>query len=220
MTPAATTSSETIILWAIEDEPLFRHGLEQLFRRQSRVTCEHLFARCEEALQALEEEPAPDVVLIDVGLPGISGIEGIRRIKSLSPITDCIVLTIHEENDNVFKAICAGASGYLLKSVAADEIVNAVIEVRHGGAPINPQIARNVLSMFSRLHAPASEYGLSEREKEILGHLVEGLTKRAISERVLLSHHTIDSHIRNIYAKLHVHSRSGAIAKALNERIL
>jgi DNA-binding NarL/FixJ family response regulator len=212
--------THTPTLWVIEDDALFRHALDLLFRRRKDVRCSRIFERFEDALAALKEDDTPDVVLVDIGLPGMSGIEGIRRAKTHTPTTDFIVLTIHEENESVFEAICAGASGYLLKSSPADDIVKAVKEVRQGGAPINSQIARRILTMFSHLQSPHDDYGLSGREREILAVLVSGLSKRRAAEKLILSQHTIDTHIRNIYAKMHVHSRGGAVAKALKEHLL
>src|SRR5690606_23869215 len=137
-----------------------------------------------------------------------------------SPETRIVMLTVHEDNDRIFEALCAGASGYLLKPSSAAQIVEAVQAARAGGATINPQIASKVLDMFTRLAVPPADYGLTEREREVLHHLVDGCTKRRLAERLFLSPHTVDMHIRNIYAKLHVHSRSGAIAKALKERLV
>jgi DNA-binding NarL/FixJ family response regulator len=160
---------------------------------------------------------------MDLGLPGKSGIEGIARVQSQSPATKVIVLTIHEEDEKVFEAICAGASGYLLKPSPPEQIVGAIREVRRGAAPINGYIARRMLSMFSRLTPPkpsADDYHLTEREKEILQLLVDGLTMKQIAVELILSYHTVGNHLRNIYHKLHVRSRSTAVAKALKEELV
>ena len=157
---------------------------------------------------------------MDIGLQGMSGIEGAHRIKSISPATDLIMLTIHEEDQNVFKAICAGASGYLLKSSTSEEVIRAIKEVLHGGAPMNAQIARKVLDMFSKIAAPKGDYRLTEREKEILLLMTDGLTKKGIADKLFLSYFTVDTHLKNIYTKLHVHTRSGAVAKVLKENLL
>jgi DNA-binding NarL/FixJ family response regulator len=171
-------------------------------------------------LEVLKTQFAPEVVLMDIGLPGLSGIEGVRRIKDISPATDVLMLTIHEEDDKVFEAICAGANGYLLKSLGQEELLQAIRGVMAGGAPMNAQIAARVLHMFARIAAPKEGYGLTAREKEILSLLTEGLSKKAIADRLFLSFFTIDTHLKNIYSKLHVHSGTGAVAKALRERIL
>jgi DNA-binding NarL/FixJ family response regulator len=209
-----------ITLWIVEDDDLYRNGISDLLNHTEGMRCERALSSCEEALKILEKEYAPEVVLMDIGLPGISGIEGVQRIKSISPATDLIILTIHEEDDKVFKAICAGASGYLLKSSTNEEILAAIREVLGGGAPMNAQIARKVLDMFAHIAAPKGDYRLSEREKEILKLMIDGLTKKIIAERLFLSYFTIDTHIKNIYVKLQVHTRSGAVAKVLKENLL
>ena len=188
--------------------------------RAAALRCLHTFSTCEEALSALEREPAPDVVLLDVGLPGMNGIQGIREIKSRAPSVQVLMITVYDDHQKVFDAICAGASGYLLKTSDDESIVEAIQEVLRGGAPMNPRVARLVLSMFTKLAVPPKhDYGLSVREKEILELIVKGLLKKEIADQLSLSYHTVDNHLRSIYEKLHVHSRSGAVAKALNERL-
>ena len=169
---------------------------------------------------ALDDGAVPEIILLDIGLPGMSGIEGIAPIHARSPSTQVLMLTVHKDSDNVFEALCAGASGYLLKPASPARIVEAIEDVRRGGAPMSPQIARKVLDMFTHLAVRPKDYGLSQREREVLHLLVDGLTQKRIAERLFLSEHTINTHIRNIYAKLHVHSRSGAVAKALRERLI
>jgi DNA-binding NarL/FixJ family response regulator len=150
----------------------------------------------------------------------MSGIECTRAIRRQNPAIPVVMLTVHQSNERIFEAICAGASGYLLKSQTGEEILEELDVVLGGGAAINGQIARRVLEMFSRMAAPHADYGLSDREREILEHLVGSYTKNQIAQRLGLSVHTIDAHVRNIYVKLHVHSRSGAVAKALKENLL
>ncbi len=213
-------SAEPSTVWLVEDNDLYRTTLSTLIGEQAHLQCPVSVASCEEALNRIGDGPVPDVVLMDIGLPGIDGIEGARRIAASSPQTRVIMLTVHEEADTVFHAIASGASGYLLKSSSAAEIVAALDDVLRGSAPINASIARKVLDMFARLTSPHADYGLTHRETEILQLMVDGLTMRAIAERLFVSYHTIDTHIRNIYEKLHVHSRSGAVAKALKEHLI
>jgi DNA-binding NarL/FixJ family response regulator len=215
-----SSNGNAAAVWLIEDDVVFRDTVQRLLNESEGVRCDWSFGSCEEALDVLEKGLAPDVVLIDIGLPGMSGIEGIPRIRAISPTSVLIVLTVHEDDEKVFEAICAGASGYLLKPSSPKDIVSAVLVARDGGAPINPHIAGRVLDMFSRLAVPKADYGLTEREHEVLEFLVEGYTKQRIANEIFLSPHTVDVYIRNIYAKLHVHSRSGAIAKALRERLI
>lgn len=217
---AASPSPDPISVWLVEDDPLFRETIEQLLDETDGVEQPLTFETCEAALAMCERGLAPEVVLMDISLPGMSGIEGIRRIKALSPTSHIVMLTVHEDNDKIFEAICAGASGYLLKPSSAEAVVEAVKATRHGGAPINPQIASKVLHMFADLAVPKGDYGLTDREQEVLEHLVAGRTKKRIAAQLHISYHTVDMHVRNIYAKLHVHSRSGAVAKALKERLI
>jgi DNA-binding NarL/FixJ family response regulator len=207
---------DRLTVWIVEDNRLLRQNLAELIDEQSDMECGLAVESCEELLAALEGESVPDVVLIDLALPGMDGTEGLARLHSLSPATKAIVLTIHEEDEKVFEAICAGASGYLLKPSPPASVVEAVRDVRRGAAPINGYIASKMLSMFGRLAPPKprqDEYGISAREREILQHLVRGLTLH-------LSYHTVGNHLRNIYHKLHVRSRSSAVAKALREDLL
>lgn len=210
-------------VWVVEDKTIFRTALASLLGKTPGMHCSVAAESCEQALDALELGGAPDIVLMDIGLPGIDGIEGTRRIKALSPTTRIIMLTVHEESQKIFDAICAGASGYLLKPSSAEDIANAVRDVLQGAAPINAFIAGKMLAMFARLAEPrsaADDYGLTTREREILQLLVESLTVEQIAERLGVSFHTVDSHNRNIYAKLHVHTRTAAVAKTLKERLI
>jgi DNA-binding NarL/FixJ family response regulator len=210
-------------VWVVEDKKMFRTALASLLRKTPGLGCSVAVESCEQALDALELGGAPDIVLMDIGLPGIDGIEGTRRIKAISPTTRIIMLTVHEESQKIFDAICAGASGYLLKPSAAEDIAQAVRDVQQGAAPINAFIAGKMLEMFARLAEPRSVtegYGLTAREQEILQLLVESLTVPQIAQRLGISFHTVDSHTRNIYSKLHVHTRTAAVAKALKERLI
>ncbi|HRQ64276.1 MAG TPA: response regulator transcription factor [Xanthomonadaceae bacterium] len=212
-----------IEVWIVEDNASLRAVLVEVIGAQADMHVGHAVGRGEDFLQALDQDDPPDVVLMDLGLPGVSGIDCIARAHRQSPATRVVVLTIHEEDDKVFDAICAGAIGYLLKPSTPEDIVAALREVMTGAAPINHFIARKVLARFSRA-LPREEahdgYGLSGREREILLFLVDGLNLRQIAGRLGLSYHTISNHVRNIYAKLHVRSRSGAVAKALREDLV
>jgi len=216
----AAVPRHTIAVWVVEDDALFRSSLVRVINRAQGLICEQEFGSCEDAIAALETERPPHVVLMDIVLPGMDGIEGASRVRSLSPRTDVLMLTNYAENDKIFKALCAGASGYLLKTSPPEEIKKAVMEVVDGGAPMNAQIARKVLDMFTGLAVPSENYGLTEREREILGLMVDGHAKKKIAEVLFLSYFTVDTHIKNIYSKLHVHSRSGAVAKVFKEHLL
>lgn len=202
---------------------MLRESLAELVSQQPDMRCTLAVDSCEDLVAALDGDAVPDIVLMDIGLPGRSGIDGVLRLSSISPATKVVILTIHGEDDQVFEAICAGASGYLLKPSPPEKIIAAIREAMDGAAPINPYIARRMLALFSRLAPPRTpdrDYGLTAREKEILQRLVDGLTMGQIAGELGLSYHTIDNHLRNIYRKLHVRSRSKAVAKALTEDLL
>jgi DNA-binding NarL/FixJ family response regulator len=213
-------SPEKIAIWLVEDNLRFRESIAELINNEDGIQCIRRFGSCEEALKELEGSDAPRLILMDIGLPGMSGIEGVRRIKNITPTTDIVMLTVYDDDDKVFEAICAGASGYLLKDAPAESILASIMEVVQGGAPLNAYIARRMINMFTRLAVPRADYGFTDREREILQLLTDGLTKRQIADKLFLSFFTIDTHVRNIYAKLHVHSRTGVVTKVLKERLL
>jgi DNA-binding NarL/FixJ family response regulator len=209
------------VVWLIEDHADSRRVLARVLNRAATMECPCAFGSCEDALKALPSAKPPDVILLDIGLPGMNGIEGISRLKSLAPNTHVIILTVYDDQEKVFNAICAGASGYLLKNTDEEAIAVAVNEVMEGGSPINPRVARLVLNKFAMQAAPARQaYGLSSREREVLELMVQGLIKKEIADRLSLSYHTVDNHLRSIYTKLQVHTRGGAVAKAVAENLL
>lgn len=213
-------SPDPVVVWIVEDNDIYRRSTRQLLDATEGYECGGEFRRCEEAIDSLRSGEAPSVILLDIGLPGMTGIEGIPAIAALSPSTRIVILTVHEEYGKVFDAICAGASGYLLKSTPPDGIIAAIADVIAGGAPMNAQIARRVLDLFARRDGNRDEYGLTGREREILRHLVDGRSKRQIADALFISYHTVDTHLKNIYAKLHVHSKTGAVAKSIRERLI
>ena len=209
-----------IDVWIIEDNVLFRDTLCELIDRQAGMRCAIAAGSCEEALAVLKRGQVPQVVLMDLELPGMSGIDGIGRVHEISPSTPIVVLTVHEDDDKVFEALCAGALGYLLKPASTEKIIDAIETALRGGSPMNTFIARKVLNMFTHQARPRGDYGLSAREREILQLLVEAHAQKQIARTLGLSPHTVDTHVRNIYSKLHVHSCSAAVAKALQERLI
>src|SRR5205823_2883070 len=150
---AEMPATEKISVWLIEDHDDFRNTVARLIDRIKGVHCPRTFSTCEEALAALSRERGPEIILSDVGLPGMNGIEGIGKIKALSPSTRIIMLTVHDDHDKIFEAICAGASGYLLKNSSRQPITTAIQDVLNGGAPTHPRVARLVLEMFARQSA-------------------------------------------------------------------
>jgi DNA-binding NarL/FixJ family response regulator len=217
---ASRTTAEEIHVWLIEDNVIFRDTVFDLLGGQPGIRCTLATGSCEEALATLRRGQLPQVVLMDLELQGMSGVEGIAALKSISPTTQVIVLTVHEDNERVFDALCAGASGYLLKPASGEKIVDAIETAVRGGAPINAFVASKLLGVFTRSMRARADYGLTDREREILDLLVQAHSQKQIAHLLQLSAHTVDSHVRNMYAKLHVHSRGAAIAKALQERLV
>lgn len=207
-------------LWIVEDHAAFRRTLVRVLNAEPDLQCPRDFDSCEKLLAAFSGSNAPDLILLDVGLPGMNGIDGIRLIKERAPKTLVVILTVFEDDDKVFRAICAGAAGYLLKTSSAADITQAVRDALAGGSPMNPRIARRVLEMFSKLAPKQNDYGLSEREKEILQLMTTGLIKKEIADQLTLSVHTVDTYLRRIYEKLAVNTRTGAVAKALKEGLV
>lgn len=207
-------------IWITDDHAPFRRALARVVASAEGLCCERQFDSAEALLSALKASAPPDLILLDLGLPGISGLDAIRTIKTQTPGTLVVILTVFEDDEKVFQAVCAGASGYLLKTSSAAEITQAVRDALAGGSPMNPRIARRVLDMFSRFAPKQGDYGLSEREKEILQLMVSGLIKKEIADRLSLSIHTVDTYLRRIYDKLEVNTRTGAVAKALKEGLI
>ena len=207
-------------IWLVEDNEPFRTNISDLINATPGLACVLAVPSCEEAIAHLDTGVPPDVVLMDIGLPGLDGIEGIGRVKSVAPSIHVIMLTVFEDDEKIFQAICAGASGYLLKSASPDRIIGSLKEILTGGAPVNSHIARKMLDMFARMAAPKGRYGITETEKSILRFLVEGEPKKGIAHHLGVSFYTVDTHLRNIYTKLQVHSQTGAVGKALREKLL
>jgi DNA-binding NarL/FixJ family response regulator len=207
-------------IWIVEDHSAFRRMLVRVLNAETGLQCARDFDSCEKLLAALAQDDAPHLILLDVGLPGMSGLDGIRIIKERVPKTLVVILTVFEDDDKVFQAICAGAAGYLLKTSSVTEITQAVRDALAGGSPMTSRIARRVLDMFTKFAPKHSDYGLSEREKEILQLMTNGLIKKEIAEKLSLSVHTVDTYLRRIYEKLEVNTRTGAVAKALKEGLV
>ncbi len=209
-----------ISVWLIEDNHTFRKTLVRVLSQVPGITCARHFANAEDALEALAEHHAPDVFLLDVELPGASGIEAIGLIRAQAPLAHILILSVFDDEDKVFRAVRAGASGYLLKTSTLAEIAGCIREVMTGGAPMSPKVARSVLSMFAQMANPEADHGLTSREQEVLELMTKGLIKKEIADTLALSYHTVDTHIRNIYAKLHVHTSASAVAEALRKKLV
>lgn len=212
---------ETINVWLIEDHKTYGERLSRALNRIEGLACTQRFTACEDAFAALTSEPAPQVLLLDVGLPGMNGIDGIARLRQFAPQTAVVILTVFEEDDKIFRAICAGAAGYLLKTSSTEDIAAAIRSAAAGGSPINPTIARRVLEMFSKANtASQNDYGLTPREMDILKLLVDGRTIKDAAAQLGIGYYTADEYIRSVYVKLQVRSRGSAIAKAVKEGLV
>ena len=213
-----------IEVWLVEDNEVYRRGLARAIDSAPGMSCGGEFDCAEAALEALNVRPAPEVILLDVGLPGIDGLAALERIRELAPESRVVILTVFNDSDKIFKAVCCGANGYLLKTDSTDAVVNAVRQAAEGGAPMGAEVAARVLTLFAKLaksnRAQAEDYGLSPREKEVLGQMAEGLVKKEIATALGVSVHTVTNHIRSIYAKLHVNTNTGAVAKAIREGLV
>jgi DNA-binding NarL/FixJ family response regulator len=207
--------AENIRVVLIEDHRSTREGLAQLIGGSPGFSVAGRYGSGEEALQQIAADH-PDVVLTDIGLPGMSGIEVVARIRELLPRTPILVLTVHGEDQHVFDALCSGACGYLLKDVPPVRLLEAIRELHAGGAPMSPEIARRVVLMFQKF-APIqkAESKLSARQLEVLQLLAEGHSYKGCADRLAVSIDTVRFHVRQIYEQLHVHSKSEAVRKAL-----
>jgi DNA-binding NarL/FixJ family response regulator len=204
-----------------EDNKKLRESLEQLIDSAEGMICTGAFANADKLIQNMQLA-TPDVVMMDINMPGISGIEAVKVIKEKFPDVRILMQTVFDDNDKIFAAICAGASGYMLKKTTPQKMLEAVRETYAGGAPMTSSVAAKVLQMF-RLQTKAEKHefiDLSEREKEILGLLVKGKSYKAIASACFISIDTVSTHVRHIYEKLHVHSKSEAVAKAIFQKLV
>ena len=213
------SSIEATHVWVVEDHLDFRNTIMRVLALRPEI-CPSAFSSCEEALQRLASGDSVHVILLDIGLPGISGLDGITEFKTMSPSTQIIMLTAFDDPPKVKKAIRAGATGYLLKTADAQQLPEAIAEVLNGGAPLDTHIARQVLQMMSSQALAGANYGLAPRELQVLEGLVEGKTLKQIAADLSVSYHTVDTYLRRLYQKLDVQSRSLAVSKALQQRIV
>jgi DNA-binding NarL/FixJ family response regulator len=204
----------------VEDMREVREGLTALIGGTPGYVCAGSYRTMEEAL-ARTQHNAPDVVLTDIGLPGMSGIEGIRILRQRHPEVPILALTVYDNDDKVFDALCAGASGYLLKNTPPARLLDSIREVLDGGAPMSPEVARRVIRLFREYRPPEhAEYHLTRQETELLKLLVEGHHKKTAAHEMGISVNTVSFHLKNIYQKLQVHSKTEAVAKAIREHLI
>jgi DNA-binding NarL/FixJ family response regulator len=203
----------------IEDLRDIREGLAALLNGTEGYKCVGKFGSMEEALRNIHRD-LPDVVLSDIGLPGMDGIEGVGILKEKYPELTILMLSVYNDNERIFDALCAGASGYLLKKTPPSRLVESLNEAVNGGAPMSPEVARRVITLFRDVRPPErADYDLTPHETRLLKLLVDGHTKKTAALEVGVSVNTVSFHLKRVYEKLQVHSKSEAVAKALRNRI-
>ena len=204
-----------ITISIVEDNDQLRGTLARVLNRAEGFQCISQFASAEDALKALPQEK-PNVVLMDINLPGMNGVECVRQLKQFCPATQVLMLTVYEDTENIFNALAAGATGYMLKRTPREELLQAIRDVLKGGSPMTTHIARKVVQSFQRpLAATQSTEDLSPREREVLDCLAQGFLYKEIAEKLGISYETVHTYIRRIYEKLQVRTRTEAVAKFL-----
>ena len=209
--------STSIVIF--EDNQRLRQSLKILLEGVEGYKVSGDYENCEQAA-AIIDKHHPEVVIMDIDMPGVDGIEGLRIIKERSPQTFIIMHTVLEDEERLFKCLCSGANGYILKNTSFVNLLDAIDNVLHGGAPLSPPIAKKVLLSFQVTSAGRLQYNLSEREAEVLKYLVKGYSYKMIAATCYISLDTVRGHIRNIYAKLHVNCGREAVVKALRDKIV
>ena len=204
----------------VEDLKNIREGLATLINFTEGFRCTGSYRSMEEALTRLDSD-VPDVLLSDIGLPGMSGIQGIRIIKERYPQMQVLMLTVYDDDDRIFDALCAGASGYLLKRTPPAKLLDNIREAMSGGAPVSPEVALRVIRFFREFHNTEREdYDLTPHETRLLKLLTEGYNYQTAAEKLGVSYNTIKFHVRHIFDKLQVHSKSEAVVKAMRDRLV
>lgn len=204
----------------IEDLCEVREGLAALINGTAGYECVAAYSMMETALARIEKD-SPDLILTDLGLPGMSGIEGIQRLRSMVPETPILALTIYDNDEQIFNALCNGANGYLLKNTPPARLLEALKDAVEGGSPMSPAIAARVVRLFRQFRPPeTANYRLTAQETELLKLLIEGHYKKTAAHELGISFHTVSFHLKNIYDKLQVHSKTEAVAKALREKLV
>lgn len=201
----------------VEDDPYLRDFVAKFINEDKELSLAGVAGSVEDFLKIAPALPRPDVILQDISLPGMTGLEAIRHVKNLFPSTEIIMFTIHDDSERIFKALCAGATGYLLKSTPLPKIKESIVQVHRGEGAISPSIARKVMAYFKPERKPKEE--LTARELQIVQCLVEGLSYKMIADKLLMSVNTVCFHVKNIYTKLQVNSKSEVVAKSLRGEI-
>jgi len=217
----ASSAIHLTIVWIVEDHPVFAKHLRRLICSEEDLDCTHHFATANELFEKLgSAAERPDILILDLGLPGRDGLEVLAQLRTDEPKLKVLILSGFDDRERVYRAICNGASGYLLKTSDPDEILGGIRDVMHGAAALSSAIASMILLGFSK-HGPVEELEpLTQREEQVLGGLVKGFIKKEIGDQLSISSHTVDMHLRSIYRKLHVRTQTEAVAKALRQGLV
>ena len=213
--------SDVTTIWILEDHEKFATQIGRLLEAEDDLTCPYHFASADELYDKLKfTQERPDLLLLDLGLPRRSGLEVLCDLKTLMPETKVLILSAFDEREKVYRAICNGAAGYLLKTADPDELLSGIRDILQGSSALSSPIAKMILEGFSR-HGPVEQTEpLTSREQDVLRYLVQGLIKKEIAEKLQISQHTVDMHVRSVYRKLHVRSQTEAVSKALRQGIV
>ncbi len=215
-----TDAAGPIRVAVVEDKRDIRESLAIIINGTEGFRCTGSFRSMEEALEKIEHDP-PDVALVDIGLPGMSGIEGIRLLKERRPDLVFLVLSVYDDDERIFDALCAGACGYMLKKTPPARLLESLREAVEGGSPMSPEVARRVIALFREIRPPErADYALTPHEKRLLKLFVEGHNYKTAAAELGVTVNTVSFHLRKIYEKLQVHSKSEAVAKALRDRLV
>jgi DNA-binding NarL/FixJ family response regulator len=218
--PDEGPSAAIVRVAIIEDLREIREGLAMLIHGTHGFECTNSYRTMEDALDGIDAS-RPDVILLDIGLPGMDGIEGTRILRERYPEVPILALTVYDDDDNVFNAICAGASGYLLKNTPPARLLESLREVADGGAPMSPEVARRVVKLFRQFRPPArASFHLTPQETELLRLMVEGHYYKTAARAMGISTNTVSFHLKHIYEKLQVHSKTEAVARALRDQLI
>ena len=212
---------EPTVIWIVEDHELFARQIRRLIDAETDMVCPYHFSCAADLFDKLQfSNERPDLLLLDLGLPHRDGLEILGDIRTMMPAVKVLILTAYDDREKVYRAICNGASGYLLKTGDPDEILSGVREVMHGASALSSPVAKMILEGFSR-YGPVDEIEpLTSREQEVLSELVQGFIKKEIADHLAISQHTVDMHLRSVYRKLHVRSQTEAVSKALRQGLV
>lgn len=214
-------ATKTTNIWILEDHELFAKQIRRLIASESDLNCPHHFSSAADLYDKLKfTNERPDLLLLDLGLPRRDGLEVLSDIRNLMPEVKVLILTSYDDREKVYRAICNGASGYLLKTADPDDIISGIRDVIHGASALSSPIAKMILEGFARYGPVDHIEPLTSREEDVLRFLVRGLIKKEIADELAISQHTVDMHLRSVYRKLHVRSQTEAVSKALRQGLV